>query len=244
MPPGHAPHRTHAETIVLLKRQPLFAELSEREMERLVSYAKSVVVASGTTLFSKGDPGSALYAIRNGTIKITVPGLDGREAVFNFMQSGDIFGEIALLDGQARTADAVATSACELVVIERRDFLKFIDDNPAVALKIIGLLCARLRWTSEHLEEAVLESLSVRLARTLLRLNQNGAKPNTENSIRITQQELSQVMGATRESVNRQLRAWEARKLIAIGRGTIAIHDLDRLADIAKHPTALRPTPQ
>jgi len=243
MPAGHAPHRTHADTIALLKQQPLFAELSEREMERLVSYAKSVSVASGTTLFSKGDMGTALYAIRNGTIKITVPGMDGREAVFNLMQGGDIFGEIALLDGQARTADAVATSACELVVIERRDFLKFIDDNPAVALKIINLLCARLRWTSEHLEEAVLESLAIRLARALLRLNQNGTRSQNENSIRITQQELSQVLGATRESVNRQLRAWEAQELITIGRGSIVIHDLKRLAEMAKHPAALRPTP-
>jgi CRP/FNR family cyclic AMP-dependent transcriptional regulator len=244
MPADRPPHRSPAENIALLKRQPLFADLSEREMERLISYAKSMQVASGTTLFSKGDAGTALYAIRSGTIKINVPGDDGREAVFNLMQDGDVFGEIALLDGQARTADAVATSLCDLVVIERRDFLKFVEDNPKVALKIIALLCARLRWTSEHLEEAVLENLQVRLARALLRLVQNGGKPSTGNSIKITQQELSHLLGATRESVNRQLRAWETQKLITLDRGAIVIHAIDRMADLAKHPTALRPTPK
>ncbi|MGZ5866373.1 MAG: Crp/Fnr family transcriptional regulator [Xanthobacteraceae bacterium] len=244
MPATRASHRPAADNIALLKRQPLFSGLDQRELERLVSYAKSMEVDAGTTLFSKGDPGSALFAIRSGTIKITVPGADGREAVFNLMQDGDIFGEIALLDGQARTADAVATSACNLLVIERRDFLKFVQDNPKVALKIIELLCARLRWTSEHFEEAVLEHLPVRLARTLLRLIKNGSKPGDQNSIKITQQELSQVLGATRESVNRQLRGWETQKLITLDRGGIVIHSLDQLSAIAKHPTALRPTPK
>jgi CRP/FNR family cyclic AMP-dependent transcriptional regulator len=220
----------------LLQKHPLFAGLDTGQLDRLVSFAKTTAVPAGTTLFVKGDPGTALFAIRQGTVKITVPAADGREAVFNLMQGGDIFGEIALLDGNPRTADAVAATACELVVIERRDFLEFVESNPKVAVKIIELLCARLRWASEHFEEAVLENLPVRLARTLLRLLKGRDAPAANQAIKITQHELSQVLGATRESVNRQLRAWETRKLIELDRGGIVVCAIDQLATIAKQP--------
>jgi CRP/FNR family cyclic AMP-dependent transcriptional regulator len=229
-----APRRPACEHITLLQRQPLFGELDQAQLERLVSYAKTTDVPAGTTIFSKGDPGTALFAIRSGTIKITVPSADGREAVFNLLQDGDIFGEIALLDGRPRTADAVTTTACNLLVIERRDFLTFVESNPKVALKIIELLCARLRWASEHFEEAVLENLPVRLARTLLRLVKGSEVSAKNPTIKITQHELSRVLGATRESVNRQLRAWEAHKWIEIDRGGIVVRSVDQLAMIGK----------
>jgi CRP/FNR family cyclic AMP-dependent transcriptional regulator len=228
----HDPLQEHA---VLLQRQPLFSGLDKSQLEHLVSYARASSVPSGTTIFAKGDAGTALFAIQSGTVKITVPAADGREAVFNLLQDGDIFGEIALLDGHPRTADAVAMTICELVVIERRDFLKFVTNNPPVALKIIELLCSRLRWASEHFEEAVLENLPVRLARTLLRIAKSRESPVGENKIKITQHELSQILGATRESVNRQLRLWETQQWIQLDRGGILIRCPDKLAAIGKH---------
>lgn len=242
MPATRASRRPPPDHVALLQRQPLFGELERAQLTHLVSYAKSNDVAAGTTLFRKGDPGTALFAIRSGTVKITVPAADGREAVFNLLQDGDIFGEIALLDGRPRTADAVTTTPCDLLVIERRDFLTFVESNPKVALKIIELLCARLRWASEHFEEAVLENLPVRLARTLLRLVKGGEKLVDKNAIKITQQELSQVLGATRESVNRQLRVWETQKWITLDRGGIVIRSLDQLAAIAKQPSSIPPS--
>src|SRR5207302_11486347 len=121
----------------------------------LASYARSRKVAGGTTLFAKGDPGTALFAVGTGTVKITVPSIDGREAMFNLLHAGEIFGEIALLDGRPRTADAVAMTDCELMVIERRDFLAFMHSEPSVAFRLIELLCARLRFASRHLEQVV-----------------------------------------------------------------------------------------
>ena len=232
------PPSTHLQ---LLQRQALFGELERPELERLASFAKTTKVAAGTTLFSKGDPGTALFAILSGAIKITVPAADGREAVFNMLQDGDIFGEIALLDGNPRTADAVTTVASELLVIERRDFLTFVEHNPKVALKIIELLCRRLRWASEHFEEAVLENLSVRLARTLLRLIKEDDRKTDKATIKITQQELSQVLGASRESVNRQLRAWETQNLIELDRGGISVRSIAQLSGIAKTLPEPRP---
>jgi CRP-like cAMP-binding protein len=135
----------------------------------------------------------------------------------------------------------VATVACELLVIERRDFLTFVERNPKVAIRIIELLCARLRWASEHFEEAVLENLPVRLARTLLRLIKNSEAKADSAKIKITQQELSQVLGASRESVNRQLRLWENQKWIELDRGGITVHSVSQLAASAKHPGDTRP---
>jgi CRP/FNR family cyclic AMP-dependent transcriptional regulator len=237
MPVTRTTRRQQPDPLALLQRQPLFGELGQTQLERLVSYAKTMEVPAGTTIFSKGDPGTALFAIRSGTVKITVPAADGREAVFNMLQDRDIFGEIALLDGQPRTADAVATTACDFLVIERRDFLAFVESNPKVALKIIELLCARLRWASEHFEEAVLENLPVRLARTLLRLIKGGESSTGKNTIKITQHELSQVLGATRESVNRQLRVWATQNWIELDRGGIVVCSPAQLATIARQPS-------
>jgi CRP-like cAMP-binding protein len=101
-------------------------------------------------LRAKGDPGSSPIAICQGTVKISVPSVDGHDAVLNVLGKGSIIGEIALLDGRPRTADAVAITDCELFVIERRDFVPLMREKPEIALKMIEILCARLRLTAEQ----------------------------------------------------------------------------------------------
>jgi CRP-like cAMP-binding protein len=210
----------------------VFGALAVEQLERLCTYATTRTVAAGTTLFSKGDPGAALFAVRSGTVKITVPSIDGREAMFNLLHAGEIFGEIALLDGQPRTADAVTMTDCEFTVIERRDFLTFVHGEPKVALKLIELLCARLRWASTHFEEVVFLNLPTRLARTLLRLAQDGR--SAEGKLTITQRELSHMLGTTRESVNKQLRVWAKENWISLERGGVRVLAPDTLTGIAK----------
>jgi CRP/FNR family transcriptional regulator, cyclic AMP receptor protein len=149
-PAARRSSRVHDDTLTLLRGHPVFGALALDQLDRLCTYATTRVVPANTTLFAKGDPGAALFAVHSGTVKITVPSIDGREAMFNLLHSGEIFGEIALLDGEPRTADAVALTDCEFIVIERRDFLTFVHGEPKVALKLIELLCARLRWASTH----------------------------------------------------------------------------------------------
>jgi CRP-like cAMP-binding protein len=211
----------------------MFGALELAQIKRLAAYATTRKVPRGTTIFVKGDPGTALFAIRAGSVKISVPSLDGREAVFNLLHEGEIFGEIALLDGRSRTADAIAMSDCEFMVIDRRDFLAFVHGDPKVALKLIELLCTRLRFASDHLEELVFLSLPARLARTLLRLAESDGKLTAGRKLAITQREISQIVGMTRESINKQLRNWAKSKLVRLERGGIVVLAPEALAAVA-----------
>jgi CRP/FNR family cyclic AMP-dependent transcriptional regulator len=225
--------RAGSAELALLRGHPVFGALEPGQLEQLVSYARTRRVAAGTTLFSKGDPGTELFAVSAGTVKISVPAPDGREAMFNLLHPGEIFGEIALLDGRPRTADAMAMTDCELTVIERRDFLAFVHGEPNVALQLIALLCERLRIASEHYEEVVFLDLPTRLARILLQLADQTEAGAAEPKLKITQREISQMLGSTRESVNKQLRAWSKRGVIALERGGIVVYRLATLAAIA-----------
>jgi CRP-like cAMP-binding protein len=161
--------------------------------------------------------------------------------MFNLLHAGEIFGEIALLDGQPRTADAVAMTDCELMVIERRDFMNFVHGEPTVALKLIELLCARLRWSSQHFEELVFLNLPARLARLLLRLLSQDEDQAEEGKLKITQLEISHMLGSTRESVNKQLRIWTRQKWISLERGGIVLLAPDELAAVANSASDLPP---
>jgi CRP/FNR family transcriptional regulator, cyclic AMP receptor protein len=229
LPPG----RREVDNLALLRAHAMFGALEPTQIKRLAAYATTRKVRRGTTLFVKGDPGTALFAIRAGSVKISVPSLDGREAVFNLLHEGEIFGEIALLDGRSRTADAIAMSDCEFMVIDRRDFLAFVHGDPKVALKLIELLCTRLRFASDHLEELVFLSLPARLARTLLRLAESDSKLTAGRKLAITQREISQIVGMTRESINKQLRNWAKSKLVRLERGGIVVLAPEALAAVA-----------
>jgi CRP/FNR family cyclic AMP-dependent transcriptional regulator len=221
--------RASIDKRALLKSHPLFRSLGASAIERLGSRAVTQKVKRGTTIFSKGDAGSALFAVCRGTVKISVPSADGRDAVFNLVNAGEIFGEIASFDGQPRTATATASTDCELMVIERRDFLPLLKSKPEVALKLIEVLCARLRQTSEQVEDTIFLDLPERLAKVLLRLTDHEAEARR---VTLTQRELSHIIGMSRESTNKQLRAWESRNWVRLERGGIAILQPDALARV------------
>src|SRR5581483_7068920 len=141
-----APERSRGlDKLTLLRNHLLFRDLPPPIIDRIGSYMKIRKVARGTTIFNKGDPGTGLVGVLSGTIKISVASADGRDIVLNIIQQGEIFGEIALLDGHPRTADATAMTDCELMVIERRDFIQFLRGQPDMTLKFIEILCSRLR---------------------------------------------------------------------------------------------------
>lgn len=223
----------HALTGVdILSAHPLFGKLPPAVLARLGSFVTKRRAKRGATIFRKGDAGTGLMAVVSGNVKISVPGLDGREAVLNVIQPGDIFGEIALLDGRPRTADATAMSDCELLVIDRRDVLPLIRNDPDLALQIIDVLCARLRRTSQHIEDVMFLNLPSRLAKTLLQLRAEAASQSRAR-IAVTQREIGQMIGMSRESTNKQLRAWTKEKLVRLERGGIVVLNSDALAEIA-----------
>jgi CRP-like cAMP-binding protein len=188
----------------------------------------------GATLFSKGDPGNSLYAVISGTVKMSISSPDGRNAILNIIGPGEIFGEIALLDGRERSADAIANSNCELFVIDRREFIPFVKGQPTLAMKFIELLCERLRWTSDQVEQIILQNLPGRLASALLRLSEKQKSAPQGRTIAITQQEISEMVGMTRESINKQLRAWAAREWVRLEHGAIVVLNAEMLRELAE----------
>jgi CRP-like cAMP-binding protein len=160
--------------------------------------------------------------------------VEGKDAVFNVLGKGAIFGEIALLDGHPRTADASATTDCELFVIERRDFLPAMREEPDIALKIIEILCFRLRRTTEQAEEVMFLDLPSRLAKALMRLLDADTAGMRERKISITQKDLGNIIGMSRESTNKQLRLWEQKRWVRLERNAVVILAADPLAAIAE----------
>ena len=226
--------RLSSNRLSVLRKHPYFADLEPEAFEQLFRYAKLTTFKRGATICSKGDPGNSLFAVISGTVKISVSSPDGRNAILNLIGAGDLFGEIAVLDGQARTADATANTNCEIYVIDRRDFLPFVRSQPALAMKFIEILCTRLRWTSDQVEQVILQDLPGRLAATLLGLIEKRKLDPNSRTIAVTQQEISEMVGMTRESINKQLRAWAARSWVRLEHGAIVVLDAEALRGLAE----------
>lgn len=218
-----------ADRLAFFRNHPLFGILGPDLLQQLRSHARLRTIARGATVFAKGDPGSSLFAILEGQVKVVSFSAQGKYAVFNVLSAGDIFGEIALLDGGERTADVIAITDCKLIAIERRDFLPLVHSSSDVAQKLIEVLCGRLRNTSRQVEEVMFLDLSAKLARTLLRLGETAGSQR----IALTQSEIAQIIGASRESTNKQLRDWENLNWIQLERGEIILIDVAALATVA-----------
>src|ERR1041385_4000608 len=189
----------------LLRDHPFFKDLGDAVIEKLAPRVITQKIKKGAAIFHKGDVGSRLYAVRAGAVRISAPSEEGKDAIFNLIVPGELFGEIAFLDGGQRSADAVAIDDSELMVIERRDFIPLIRDNPEVAERLIKILCARIRKTSEQVEDIVFLGLPNRLAKVLLHLYRPSVTAAPSRKINVTQREISQMIGVSRESANKQL---------------------------------------
>jgi CRP-like cAMP-binding protein len=229
-----APRSAARSTLSVLRNHPIFCELQPEALDQLCRYAKHSTLKRGATLFSKGDAGNSLFAVISGTIKISISSADGRNAILNLIGAGEIFGEMSVLDGQVRSADATANTNCEIFAIDRREFLPFMRSQPELAMKLIELLCTRLRWTSDQVEQVILQNLPGRLAGALIRLTEKDKLASGGRTIAITQQEISEMVGMTRESINKQLRVWAARSWVRLEHGAIVVLDTASLQALAE----------
>jgi CRP/FNR family cyclic AMP-dependent transcriptional regulator len=220
--------------LLVLREHPFFCDLEPEALDQLCRYAKHATLKRGATLFSKGDPGNCLYAVISGTVKMSVSSAEGRSAILNLIGPGEIFGEMALLDGLARSADAIANTNCDVFVIDRREFIPFVRNQPALAMKFIELLCTRLRSTSDQVEQIILQNLPGRLASALIRLTEKHKLGPGVQTIAITQQEISEMVGMTRESINKQLRVWAGRNWVRLEHGAIVVLNAEPLRALAE----------
>jgi len=201
-------------------------------LDRLVTYMRVARHRRRTVLFRKGDPGTNMMVVLAGRVKVCTHSEDGKELVMNLFSPGDVFGEIALLDGADRTADAVTIDDCELLVLERRDFLPFLRSHPDACLKLMAVLCQKLRQTSELLEEALFLEGPSRLAKRLVHLAEAFGSPVRDGvriDLQLSQQQLGNMVGMSRESMNKHLRQWREEDLIRIQDGHYVITDLEAL---------------
>src|SRR6195256_4571869 len=226
--------RVSGNKLEILRKHPIFSDLEPDAFDQLCRYAKLSNFKRGATICSKGDAGNSLYAVISGTVKISTSSAEGRSAILNLIGTGEVFGEIALLDGGERTTDAIANSDCELFVIDRREFIPFVQSQPALAMKFIELLCARLRWTSDQVEQVILQDLPGRISRTIIRLTEKHKLAPGGRTIAVTQQELSEMVGMTRESINKQLRVWADRKWVRLEHGAIVVLNAEPLQELAE----------
>jgi CRP/FNR family cyclic AMP-dependent transcriptional regulator len=201
-------------------------------IDQLSSYAVTKVVKRGATIFAKDDPGNSLFAVRAGAVKIHVRSARDKHVVFCLLREGDIFGELAWLDGHARSTDAVALTDCELLVIERRNLVPLLNSHPEIALKLIEILCGRLRRISEQVEDVTFLDQPARLAKVLHHLAERASQTRDGRRIVITQRELGRMIGMSRESTNRQLRSWEHQKWLRLEKGCIVLLLPETLAGV------------
>ena len=190
--------------------------------------------AAGETVFLMGSPGGSMMAVLSGTVRISIPSQEGREIVLAVLLPGEVFGEIALLDGKERTADARAMTACDLAVLERRDVLEFLERQPNAWPRVVEVLCDRLRATDLQMAEVAMQQLPVRLAKVLLRMTYVETLSRPADRVQVSQRELGNIVGAARESINKCLSEWQRSGWVRIDRTSITIADRTTLERVAK----------
>ena len=222
---------TYQEKRQIFERNFLLGKLSSSEIDTLLRYSRVEHYPAGEEIFAKGSPGNSLMIVLRGRVRISSISLTGKEIVLNIIDAGEIVGEIALLDGGERSGDAVAMTDCELLVLNRRDFMPFIENRADICLMLIKILCQRLRQTSEQVEDLQFRHLESRIAKALLHLSERSGQPAVDGRVlelHMSQSELAHIVGSSRESVNKQLQAWQKAGFIDLAKGSIVIRDAPR----------------
>src|SRR5712675_91434 len=190
----------------LLGECALFRGLRSDERNTLVARAHVRKFAAGKNIFLMDSAGDSMMAVLSGDVRISVPSPEGKEIVLAILHPGELFGEIAVLDGKGRTADARGLTACSIAVLDRRDVVAFFERHPGAWPKLVEVLCDRLRRTDQHLAEMALLEIPLRLAKVLLRMLVDREASPSAPKIALSQRELGNIVGASRESVNKCLK--------------------------------------
>jgi len=215
-----------------LAQVPLFSSLDSTELAALSALARPLRCRKGEVVFREGDEGTTLFIVKKGEVRIVLRSQDGKEATLGFRAAGDFFGEQALLDGEPRSADVIATEACELLSLRREGFLHFLTGHPEVAISLLAILSQRLRSTTRLVNDAIFLDVRTRVVKTVLDLaNARGIPgPDGEMTIpRLTQEDLAHLVSASRESVNKWLRYYERLGFLSLLRGRLVVRQLLRL---------------
>lgn len=220
-----------------LTRVSLFAALPPDELRALARQAVRRKYARHELIFSQGEPGDGLYIVDRGHVLITRQNPEGDELVLSVMDRGEYFGELALFDDEPRSAGAVASADTTLLFLSRTSFREFIQSHPLALFASLRVIVAQLRRTTDLADEIALLDIRARLVKRLVRLVREGHLETRRGSpggtLRITQQQFANMLGATRESVNKHLNALAGEGTVQLQRGRIHLLDLDALEEEA-----------
>ena len=219
----------------LLSKSFIFDALDGKEKQELAGFSYLKRFAGGDTIFTMGSPGQSMMAIAEGSVRVSMLTPNAREITLGDLQAGEVFGEIALLDGRERSANVKALTNCTLVVLERRSLLDILQRDAKLSIRLIELLCQRVRRSDERMIEIAFLDLPVRLARLLLRLTVSapGSPDRPLKKLSQSQSVLASMIGNSRENVNRCLRKWQKAGLITLRDGWLVISDRPGLQAIA-----------
>jgi CRP/FNR family cyclic AMP-dependent transcriptional regulator len=219
---------------VSLRHVPIFSMLGATHLKHLGQITHHQHYRKGQTIFYHGDPGNAMYVLLSGSVKLTLPSESGAEVIVSLLRPGDHFGELAAIDGQPRYVTAIAEQATEVLAIYRNDLLAFLRDHPEASLQIATSLCLRLRHVTELLADLAFLDLLPRLAKRLCQLADiyHGSSVGGAE-IHVGQEALAEMVGATREAVNKHLARLREMGLIETRRGQVKILRPDKLSALA-----------
>jgi CRP/FNR family transcriptional regulator, cyclic AMP receptor protein len=220
-----------ADNVTLLERVPLFAELSEDELGRIAAVAVPRSFPRGVRVFHEGDASDACYIVRSGDLRVTREHSDGRAIALATLAAGDIFGELAMLDGGARSASVETLADSELLALPASDVRRLLGSHPDIAVKLIVALVRRLRETNERVARQSFQTVPSRVAGVLAQLIAEETLPEGREgvTVRMTQADLAQLAGTSRESVSRFLATLERAGVVAVGRGRVTVIQPRRL---------------
>jgi CRP-like cAMP-binding protein len=221
----------------LIRSNFLFRGLDPALLRQLAQMSRVEHLAKGAMLFHQGDEGGAMYGIFRGAVRISMVSAEGKELTLCLMEPGDVVGEIALLDGLPRTADASAVEDTTLLVITRAPFLELLSREPRLARHVIELLCERLRLTNEFISDVTFLHIQAHLAKRLLSLaiaHGVDVADGVRIGLKLSQTDFAQMLGVTREAINKQLQRWVREEILRLDHGHVVLIKRDRLEVLAR----------
>lgn len=222
------------DLITFLKEVPLFSHLDEEDFQQLTAICTEKKFEKGQTIFYEEDSGTGFYIIISGQVKIVMLSNDGREHILGLLRERDFFGEMSILDGEPRSATAIALVDTKAISITREDFTKVLRNNPDISIKIMFVLCKRLRRADRHVESLAFLSAPGRVARTLTELaDEQGVQDGNTIVInhKMTRQEFANIAGTSRETLTRVLMDFQDEGILDISKNQIILVDKKSLKD-------------
>ncbi len=220
------------DAIELLGRVPLLSDLSDEELQRIAQVAVARSFPKGARVFHEGDQSDACYVIRSGEVRVTREHSDGRAIALATLGPGEIVGELAMLDGEVRSASVEALTDIELLAIAARDMRGLFERNPEITAKLVVALTRRVRETNERVSRQSFQTVPSRVAGVLSQLvaaEDSGGGGRSGVTLRMTQADLAQLAGTSRESVSRFLAVLERAAVVRVGRGRVTVLEPSRL---------------